>query len=42
LRIALITSRPPGRRLPRASTTGRQAGVVSMIASSGSGDASAD
>ena len=37
LRIALMTRRPPGARFGRASTTGRQAGVVSMIASSGTG-----
>ena len=32
LRMALITSRPPGRRLASAATTGFQAGVVSMMA----------
>ena len=33
-----MTSRPPGSRFSSASTTGVQAGVVSMMAASGSGD----
>ena len=41
LRIALMTSRPPGSRFLRASTIGVQAGVVSMMAWSLSGASSA-